>query len=359
MLSSESLLERTLAHRQSGLPFVIYRVPGHGLLKGIFQQPPEVYTTENFSDEGFVFAPFSKDDAAVIIPDSKSELLTAEWIQPEDTGVSVSEGIKIDSSNKATYVKKVAKAIEAIRKNEFAKLVLSRYSDYNLKVDKLFSFQNLLASHSNALVYWFFHPGIGEWMGATPELLLSLSDGIMETVSLAGTRTAGNRNRTDWTSKEINEQQFVTDFILEKIQPITTEINVSEKETVRAGDLYHLQTRIKANLTNHPDSLKAIISALHPTPAVCGLPQQEALNYIRHNEAYDRKFYTGFLGELNMDNSGSGQLYVNLRCMELFHNGIRIYVGGGITAESDPGEEWLETVNKSKTMLNAIAFSAS
>ena len=90
---------------------------------------------------------------------------------------------------------------------------------------------------------------------------------------------------------------------------------------------------------------------MHPTPAVCGFPKKESKDFILKNERYDRAFYTGFLGELNMSTS---ELYVNLRCMEIEKESIHIYVGGGITKESDPEKEWNETVAKSKTIKGVL-----
>jgi len=96
---------------------------------------------------------------------------------------------------------------------------------------------------------------------------------------------------------------------------------------------------------------------LHPTPAVCGLPKNEAKSFILENENYDRKYYTGFLGELNSDVNGinTSSLYVNLRCMEIAKDEAIIYVGGGITKDSIPEKEWEETVRKTATMKKVLS----
>jgi isochorismate synthase len=120
--------------------------------------------------------------------------------------------------------------------------------------------------------------------------------------------------------------------------------------------------------------LKDLVTALHPTPAVCGLPLREAKHFILENENYDRMFYTGFLGELNFKKKASrnrnrrnqensayrtvtntSDLYVNLRCMQLADHKATLYVGGGITANSEAGKEWLETQSKAQTMLRILA----
>src|SRR6202021_687877 len=95
-----------------------------------------------------------------------------------------------------------------------------------------------------------------------------------------------------------------------------------------------------------------LVSELHPTPAVCGIPLNDATQFIKETEGYDRGYYTGFLGPCNMD--GKTELYVNLRCAELFADCINLYVGGGITKDSIPENEWEETEMKSKTLLSAL-----
>ena len=101
-----------------------------------------------------------------------------------------------------------------------------------------------------------------------------------------------------------------------------------------------------------------LIDKLHPTPAVCGLPKETAKQFILKNEGYDREFYTGFLGELNIDfrtfKKDNSDLFVNLRCMEVEKNTATIYVGCGITKDSIPEMEYIETVNKSMTIRKVV-----
>ena len=149
-------------------------------------------------------------------------------------------------------------------------------------------------------------------------------------------------------------------------------VNISNVETVKAGNLLHLKTNITAQLKAN-SNLNKLISTLHPTPAVCGYPKDIAKQFILKNEMYNREFYTGFLGELNFDTTiaprsskrnienrayavkrKSTQLYVNLRCMQLKEINAIIYVGGGITESSNPESEWEETVSKSMVIKNVL-----
>ncbi|MBT8287847.1 MAG: chorismate-binding protein, partial [Bacteroidia bacterium] len=173
----------------------------------------------------------------------------------------------------------------------------------------------------------------------------------------AGTQSVATANEVNWTSKERDEQQIVTDFLVQELKPLTSEVKLSGPNTVMAGNLAHLETKIEAHLRPSKYDINDVFSALHPSPAICGMPREKALRFILDNEGYERSFYTGFLGEWNIDQGNSSQIYVNLRCMQIFGQSIEIYVGGGITKDSDPESEWNETVSKSKTMLGVIGFS--
>jgi isochorismate synthase len=159
-----------------------------------------------------------------------------------------------------------------------------------------------------------------------------------------------------WQQKEQDEQQFVTDFIVNELENKIDNLKISKPFTVKAGQLLHLKTDITGTLMKK-SNLKQIIQKLHPTPAVCGFPKMEAKQFILENENYEREFYAGFLGELNKDfNSGENNtdLFVNLRCSKIENNTIYFYAGGGITKDSIPEKEWEETVNKTSTMKSCI-----
>lgn len=133
-------------------------------------------------------------------------------------------------------------------------------------------------------------------------------------------------------------------------------ITASDSYTIRAGNLLHLRTDVQGELKPNTE-LKKCIDILHPTPAVCGLPKDLAKVFIEENEGYNREFYTGYLGEINYDfntNEIATNLFVNLRCMKIVNQQATIFVGCGITKDSDPDAEWEETVNKSKIMRQVL-----
>jgi isochorismate synthase len=97
--------------------------------------------------------------------------------------------------------------------------------------------------------------------------------------------------------------------------------------------------------------LERLIHSLHPTPAVSGLPQKEAIEVIEQVEQHERTLYAGVIGVLDEQSSA---LFVNLRCAQVFENEVCLYVGGGHTAASNSNAEWVETENKAKTLLNVL-----
>ncbi|MBJ2175292.1 isochorismate synthase [Aureibaculum sp. A20] len=346
-------------------PFVVYRQPDSDFVKGFFQTNNDLYNTKDYLDSGFVFAPFDTALPSILFPISESQLYTAKFINTffKDNQKDLSLVSNLESS-KASHIVLVEDGIKFLEKNNYKKVVLSRKqaipaTEFNL----VETFKKLLGSYNNALVYCWFHPKVGLWLGATPETLLKVHKNTFATMALAGTQVYienknssiddSDYNDVKWEAKEITEQKHVTDFILEQFEKsgVLNDFRVSKPYTTKAGNLLHLRTDISGELS--PElTLKNIINLLHPTPAVCGVPKQEAKDFILQNENYNREFYTGFLGELNL--AGTSNLYVNLRCMQLIKNTIEIYIGGGITNDSNPENEWEETVAKSKVMLKVL-----
>ncbi|PWH86652.1 chorismate-binding protein [Brumimicrobium oceani] len=209
-------------------------------------------------------------------------------------------------------------------------------------------FHRLAKTYKNqALVYLVSDEKFGTWMGATPETLLSGTENAMNSMALAGTKRS---EKTAWTKKEIDEQQYVVDFVKDKINEQSPEnLVISEARTVKKGAVYHLQTDYQFKLERQ--KWNTLIQSLHPTPAVCGTPSDLAKDYILSNEPHDRDFYTGLIG---LKSQKELAVYVNLRCMQVLEEHFALYVGGGITLSSDIAKELQETEDKSETLLSVI-----
>ncbi|SEB83683.1 isochorismate synthase [Tenacibaculum sp. MAR_2009_124] len=339
-------IEKSLIKKHS---FVCYRKPNDTIISALFQNNDNIHTNNNLDSSGFVFAPFDDRNDTIIIPKESSTFLQ-ETFSKSNINITKTTNSK-DYDSREFHVNLVDKGIDAILNKNFKKVVLSRKEIVNLKdgFNSIKLFETLLNTYSNALVYIWFHPKIGLWLGATPETLVKINNDYFETMSLAGTLPYIENTIPKWTSKEIEEQQFVTDYIVEKLAPLCKTLNTDKTETIKAGTLLHLKTKIEGKLAV---SNSELIKTLHPTPAVCGLPKDSSKQFIIKNENYNRSFYTGFLGELNMNNVT--ELFVNLRCMEIKNSEALIYVGGGITKNSISDREWEETTEKAMVMKRII-----
>lgn len=342
-------------HKAQNLPFVLYSKPNTSNFVGILQQNDTLYKVSDYSEKGFVFASFDEKQL-VLIPESESEIIRI------DKEITTFESIERDDLNLNPEAKKqfedlVSQGIEAIKNDEFKKVVLSRSEIVNLtEFDFVTTFQHLIQLYPTTFTYCFYHPKVGFWMGATPEQLLKANGNIFETTALAGTQKANTETEIIWQQKEKDEQQYVTDFIVKRLREFTASVVVSEPYSFKAGSIWHIKTDISGVLKDN-STLKEVIDTLHPTPAVCGLPKKKSKAFILENENYDRTFYTGFLGELNSSFAGnniSSDLFVNLRSMQIQENKAVLYMGCGITRESIPEKEWEESVNKSMTMKRVL-----
>ena len=327
-------------------PFVCYVKPNESIWSLLVQQTIDVVPFSGQS--GFVFIPFDAG-VKICIPTEISAFSQGKFEKLEQKSANK---FTSEANQKEAFETLVSKGIASIQNGVFDKVVLSRKIVLKEQISVVATFQNLIATYPTAFRYLFFHPKIGLWMGATPERLVKINHNQFETVALAGTQLFSES--IIWNTKEIEEQQFVTDFIVSEIASKVKNLVVSEPKTIKAGNLAHLKSIITGQLAVDFSALD-LITSLHPTPAVCGLPKEKALDFIQKNEAFDRTYYSGFLGEYNSNNQTD--LFVNLRCLEVVNDAVNIYVGCGITKDSNPEMEFLETENKSMTMRNIIVFS--
>ncbi len=341
---------------QNKLPFAVFKKPNSTFIKSFFQRNSNLYFTVGFSESGFVFSPFNSEEKSILIPLNQSDILEEKHISC--LKYVFHNSYKEDRVQREFYIQLVNSAIRKIDETHLQKVVLSRKEEVYLEENNfLIFFEKLLAKHSNSYVYCWFHPKIGLWMGATPETLLFSEENRFETMSLAGTQIAYSKEKTTWKKKELVEQQLVTNFIELQLKPLCSSLKIYKKETIKAGNLFHLKSRINGVLSDRKSGVSKLIKALHPNPAICGLPINLAKKFILEKELYHRSFYTGFLGELNLFNHKQKEyshLFVNLRCMEMVRNKAFIYVGGGITAQSEAQKEWEETNSKGGIMKSVL-----
>ncbi|WP_375418990.1 chorismate-binding protein [uncultured Hymenobacter sp.] len=267
------------------------------------------------------------------------------------------------AATEAEYAALVAAGVAAIRAGAVQKVVSSRAVQRALPpgFDALTAVARLRRQYPQAFVSLVSAPGVGTWLGATPEVLAEvLFDGRFRTMALAGTQplTAGlTPQNAIWRQKEIEEQALVARYIVSCFKQLRLrEYHETGPRTVAAGQLLHLRTDFAVDLGRVPfPSLGTdMLRLLHPTSAVGGMPKAAALDFIAQHEGYDRAYYSGFLGPVNVAAPGVARLFVNLRCMQLRGTTAILYAGTGLTADSEPEREWRETELKLQTVAAVL-----
>lgn len=347
--------------------FAIYKLPASQKLYFILQTKtqPLVYKDllELENEQGFVISPFSvsKDNPIVIIsPDIQleEEIEIFKYLESYLSNENVSNSSRANKDKGLNTYSEYQSAFEVfhdkIAKGFVDKLVLSLTKDIDrdlsLSIGTIFS--RAVEKYTNNFVYLCNTPESGTWLGCSPEILLSGNGDQWKTHALAGTKKiVSGKDAILWDNKNLKEQAIVFDYIKDNLKKIGIEATSDATKTIQSGDLVHLLSEFVFRI-GYPNKIGEVLTLLHPTPAVCGYPKNEALDIIQKNEGYNRSYYSGFIGPYNIKNSTN--LYVNLRCMQVFENSLRLYAGGGIMPQSTVGSEWLETDYKMQTILSLI-----
>lgn len=312
----------------------------------------QIYTTDNRVALNPVrFVSFDQqeniDFQGDIKPISLAEFLEIEIL----SNLIPSKLTDFKQESEKDYLIKIQQVIDFIKENELSKLVISRRKLVDFKSQKINltqTFLNLCEAYPNAFVYVFIQ-NEKCWIGAFSEVLGKFNKETSEfqTMSLAGTTPL----EENWTAKELEEQQPVTDYISAILNDYSAEVKQSETYDHPSGNIKHLRTDFKAQIQR--SDLEKIISELHPTPAVCGFPKEFCQNAIAEFEDHSRSFYAGYI---KVETDENIQYFVNLRCAEIYQNAALLYVGGGITSDSSPKKEWRETELKAGAVLKNLSF---
>lgn len=289
------------------------------------------------SGNDFVMMPFSSPKPLYL------NLNKQTIIYPDDLVSPVFEMQNAPELNALTYTNLVANGIAAIKDKKFKKVVLARQKIFKSNKNPLEIFKTLCRVYPNCLVHLVYHNNGYCSIGASPELLLLATDGLTSSVSMAGTVSSQNPR---FTSKEIEEQAIVTDYVVAQFEQMGLQPEL-EHQTIQNGAIKHLYSSIVAKVALKLTERQALLQMLHPTPAVCGFPKSESEAFILESEGFDRQFYAGYLGVITPEKT---HCFVNLRCGKLFADGAVLTAGAGITAESEPEKEFKETAEKLKVL---------
>lgn len=363
----------------SGGSFAIWRKPKSSKLEFILDesdQNKKASLNLEESSPGFLVHPFAdqKDQKAWLIRASRylsidldqpiDDSQLPEWIQNSNEinllSVNSESYFKANTNKKtqtnksqyegkAHFIELVKLSIKVIKERKLEKVVPARTKTIVLsdEFDLSKSLMSMLKAYPNSFVNFFHLPEVGTWIGASPEILIETKGDWFYTMSLAGTQPAEGENplkTAAWTQKEIEEQALVSRYIVDCFKKIRLrEYEESGPKTVLAGTLLHLRSDFKVNMaeTNFPQLGSVMLSLLHPTSAVCGMPRAQAIQFLENHEGFDRSFFAGFIGPVNINQETS--LYVNLRTASIQGDTAILYAGAGVTEDSDPEKEWEET----------------
>jgi isochorismate synthase len=372
----ESTLYQSLYNLQTTclarrIPFVSFRLPLETEITTLIQYqsvPQKISSLDEIGENsGFLISPFFdnrehgtyflKPDVIVLSTEIQASLISMLRSNSNFLTSDIAKKYNLNTTTKRNFENQVNAAVRAIHAGEFQKVVLSKIRIKKQSVDFNTSafYLKLCEKYPHAFVYLLQLPEVGCWLGATPEPLINTENESIKTVSLAGTQiaTEATGGTYVWSSKEIEEQSIVTGFVEQTLRSNgISNILKTGPMNYQAANLIHLKTTFEFSKNDYNSRLSALLKALHPTPSVGGLPKADALNFILKNEKHDRSYYSGFLGPIQINKETN--IFVNLRCLQLFEKQFVIYSGAGITASSVAEKEWEETENKMMTMTNVI-----
>ena len=361
--------------------YAIFRLPfAHKatLIQQVGEEPAELHSCEELNGKsGFVVAPFQvthRQPILLIRPDEVTvvdvERECSNSILPAGSSSSTVCPTTPPQSPTTHYSTDFANYHTQLQGGRFRKIVLARCADEHTAepLDPTALFYRACQLYPRMFISLVQTPRSGCWLTATPEILLEQNGDQWRTIALAGTMKLANEQLNGegetmtWSTKNIQEQRIVATYITECLEQFTNDIREEGPRTVRAANLVHLRSDFTFSLsdTHH---LGNLLNALHPTPAVCGLPKRETFDFIVNNEHTPRRYYSGFMGPLRLqdalaaektETACSTHLYVSLRCMNIEGNHYHLYAGGGLLRESAEEQEWLETEAKMETMKRLL-----
>ena len=330
------------------LPFVCYKLPNTKKAVVYHQKDTQINFANQLESEGFIMAPFDLSNQIICIPNLNIENFNLE---PFAETLTTDKKIKYSPIQRNNFKDLIGLAKKGIANGDLRKVIVSQRQKLHTKRNLVALFYDLLHIYPEAMVYLWHHPKVGTWFGASPEQFIISQGAYAHTMALAATQHRQKEKAPQWKFKEIEEQELVRIQIETDLNKFFSPNQILKSPTTNfyTANLVHLSTVFK--FPNKRDSLLELAKALHPTPAVGGMPKEKAIAFISENEGYDREFYTGFFGPVSREDY---QLFVNLRCAQWTKEAVFLYSGAGITSSSDPTLEWVEILKKMKTLAAVL-----
>lgn len=267
----------------------------------------------------------------------------------------------ISPKEKKKWKNIVQQVIDKLQDGLLQKAVLSRRVDIKLNDEPSLNFITSKLRASNGQCYLFVYKnGKSAFFGASPELLLGLKNETLYSGALAGSVNRGVNDSDDKSletslltnEKNLFEHELVVNHVINAFKNFTGEEPAVEKTSVKKlTNIQHLYTPVSCKNKIGPN-IFGLVKELYPTPAVCGVPKESALNLIEDLETEQRGLYSGIIGWFNF--SGTVELVVGIRSALSTGNKVLVYAGAGIVADSNPDEEYQETEIKLKSILSVF-----
>jgi menaquinone-specific isochorismate synthase len=267
-----------------------------------------------------------------------------------------------NAQNTDRFAHTLRQSLEAIATHRFSKIVLAHALDLSFPkgLSPVTALHHLRQQYDNCYVFSTSNGQGNCFLGASPERLACLHQGQLIADALAGSISRGqtpaeDRNLANQllnSEKERREHQAVIDFILQRLRQLELNPYPSPLNLLQLSNIQHLWTPIHATLS-YPLHPLTVVEALHPTPAVAGVPTSLVCEEIRRYEPFDRGLYAAPLGWV--DGSGNGEFIVGIRSALLQGDRARLYAGAGIVAGSDPQRELAEIQLKFQALFRALA----
>ncbi|WP_458206400.1 isochorismate synthase [Haladaptatus sp. NG-SE-30] len=301
----------------------------------------------------------SPDAVAETLTDVRAEMESLPQMQPtaDPPGVETTEHI----TSREEWCEQVRRATDQIHDGTLQKVVLATALDVELSesVSVPDTLERLRTSYPECYRFLVEPAEGGGFFGAPPERLVSLRGQTVETEALAGSIARGETPEEDdelaaelANSEKVREEHdLVTETIRDGLEPLASSVVVGDRRLKRLSNIQHLQTLISAELTADQHIL-SVVEALHPTPAVGGLPPDEAMQTIRETETFDRGWYASPVGWFDAD--GDGEFAVAIRAGIAADERATLFAGNGIVADSDPTDEWEEVQLKFLPILDEL-----
>jgi menaquinone-specific isochorismate synthase len=257
----------------------------------------------------------------------------------------------------------IEKALKEMEEEGVSKVVLARAQSVSAEVglDAVDVVLNLWEENRGSHVF-LFEPLPGHvLLGAAPETVATLEGGRFRATAVAGSvstgRTEKERNalaaRLLASDKDRREHQICVDDMVGRISPLARTVNAEpEPHVLTLRTIQHLETVIDAEM-DPGQTVLSVLEALHPTPAVCGLPRDQALEFLKREEPFRRGWYAGPVGWF--DGRGNGVFVPALRSAVGHGSEWRLFAGAGIVRGSEPQMEWDETRIKFQPVLRALS----